>query len=89
MHVKILGKRWRLQFVAMKKQRGDCDRPDTPRKRIRINTSIVNDDEQLLEVAIHEMLHAANWNLDEEFVFDYAKDAARVLYKLGFRRHEQ
>jgi hypothetical protein len=34
---------------------------------------------------IHELLHAAHWDLDELAVEETAEDLARVLWKLGYR----
>ncbi len=39
-----------------------------------------------LETAIHEALHACNWHSREELVETTAKDIARFLWRLGFRR---
>ena len=41
-----------------------------------------------LETAIHESLHACNWHAKEELVSITAKDVARFLWRLGFRRVE-
>ena len=37
-----------------------------------------------MEVLIHEMLHAAGWHIDESFVEQFASDAARTLWRLGY-----
>lgn len=39
-----------------------------------------------LEVAIHEALHACNWKAKEDKVEITAKDIARFLWRLGYRR---
>ena len=39
-----------------------------------------------LETAIHESLHACNWSADEDKVTITARDIARFLWRLGFRR---
>ena len=41
--------------------------------------------EERLEVLIHEMLHAAYWDLDESAIEGAAADVARVLWRLGYR----
>jgi hypothetical protein len=41
--------------------------------------------EEKLEVVIHELVHAAGWHIDEEFTEIFAKDVARVLWRLGYR----
>lgn len=39
-----------------------------------------------LETAIHEALHACDWRANEEKVTGTAKDIARFLWNLGYRR---
>jgi hypothetical protein len=36
-------------------------------------------------VLIHEIVHAAGWHIDETFVERFACDAARALWRLGYR----
>lgn len=84
--ITLLGKRWNLRFVPLVKNDGDCDSPNTPGKEIRIDNRLSG--ERLLEILIHECRHAADWSRDEEFIAQEAKDMARVLWKLGYRREE-
>jgi hypothetical protein len=63
--------------------RGDCDAPTTPNKEIRIASNLRG--EERLEVLIHEMVHAAGWHIDETFVEQFASDAARALWRQGYR----
>lgn len=63
---------------------GLCDSPDTKRKAITIIEFARGQRE--LEIWIHEMLHACCWYLGEEFVGQFARDVARVLWKRGWRR---
>ena len=83
MRISILGKRWNLRFAPNMAARGDCDPPTAPGKEIRIASSLR--DQERLEVLIHEMVHAAGWHIDETFVERFASDAARVLWRLGYR----
>jgi hypothetical protein len=83
MRLTILGKRWNLRFARNLKNRGDCDPPAAPGKEIRVGSSLR--DEERLEVVLHEMLHAAGWHIAEEFVDQFACDAARALWRLGYR----
>lgn len=83
MRIKILGKVWNLRFVPNLANRGDCDAPTVKGREIRIWTG--NRGEMRLNTLIHEMLHAAGWPLDEEFVDQFANDSARALWKLGYR----
>lgn len=39
-----------------------------------------------LETAIHEALHACSWKTEEEKVEQTAKDIARFLWNLGYRK---
>lgn len=82
MKIKILGKIWDLIFCPNLKNRGECDHPCSPNKKIRIWKGLK--EEEKLEVLIHEMLHAAFWHLDEEYVEKAAKDIAKVLWRLGY-----
>lgn len=83
MRVRILGKCWRLRFAPNLANRGDCDPPTQLNKEIRIACSLRG--EERLEVLIHEMVHAAGWHIDESFVERFARDAARSLWRLGYR----
>jgi hypothetical protein len=83
MRVKVLGKIWRLRFAPNMGARGTCDPPSAPGKEIRISSSLRG--EERLEVLIHELLHGAGWHIDESFVEQFASDAARVLWRLGYR----
>jgi hypothetical protein len=84
MRIKIGGKYWNLVFTELDEETGgECDSPDTNGKEIRIATDIKNQDE--LEIIIHELLHAADWSKDEEWVEVIADDIARTLWKLGWK----
>jgi hypothetical protein len=83
MQLTILGKRWLLSFTQLPKGKdGDCDSPDTPRKEIRIHHKLKG--RARLEAIVHEMLHAADWTKDEEWIHYTAADIARELTKLGY-----
>lgn len=88
MLVTILGKRWNLVHEPLdgRANHGYCERPDTRRKKIVVNSKLK--DEALLAVEIHEMLHAADWYRDEEWVEAVGSDIAKVLWRLGYRREE-
>lgn len=85
MRVVLHGRHWNLTFVPnLGPNRGVCDSPTTPGKAIKIQSGLKG--EELLEVLIHEALHACAWNLDEDAVTVTAEDIARMLWKLGYRR---
>ena len=86
MRIYIRKKRWELVFEKLTGCRGDCDSPESRGKRIRISRSLKG--EEQLEVLIHEFLHAAYWDMDEEAVESAAADIARALWKLGYRKQE-
>ncbi len=39
-----------------------------------------------LETAIHEALHACSWSTSEDKVTNTARDIARFLWRLGYRK---
>ena len=85
MRIKVGNKYWNLIFTELDEETGgECDSPDTHGKEIRIATDIKNQDE--LEIIIHELLHAADWSKDEEWVEAIAYDIARILWKLGWKK---
>lgn len=88
MLVTILGKRWNLVYEPLDGRTNDgfCERPDTPRKRMVVNSRLKG--EKRLATEIHEMLHAADWHKDEEWVTAAGDDIAKILWKLGYRREE-
>lgn len=85
MHVKILGKRYRLRFKKLSSGvLGECDDPMKSGKEIRIAQGI--GEKETLDVIIHEALHAADWHKGEPWVEEVATDLARLLWRLGYRR---
>jgi len=88
--IKILGKIWKFRRVPPirdGKDWGACDPPFKLGKSIRIARSAKGEIE--LDTLLHEMLHAADWTKDEEWVAEAARDIARVLCRLGYRRNEE
>lgn len=85
MKIKILDKIWELKFLKLNKrhERGRCDSPFSPNKKILIDSRL--EGEEKLEVLIHEMLHAAFWNIDEWYIDKSAKDISHVLWRLGYK----
>ena len=77
----IRGKRWLFQFVpnlfGQLGEWGSCDSPGTPGKSIRVDAGLRG--QKLLETLVHEQLHAAYWDLDEEAIHEAARDIAKNL----------
>lgn len=84
MRVQIMDKRWTLRFVPNLANYGECQAPGTADKQIRILSTLRG--KQRLTILIHELLHASNWHLDEQFVTQAAEDIAGVLWRLGYRQ---
>lgn len=83
----IMGKRWRVCFTPLRSELGFCESPDTPNKRLVIDSRLTG--EERLEVIIHEAKHAGGWYRSEEFVEQEASDLARLLWRLGYRCMEE
>jgi len=85
MRVEIRGKRWSLDIVDRLPDgsHGDIDPYDRPRKQIRIARNQTPIDQ--LDTLLHECLHAAFPDLDEDAITESATDIAKVLHRLGCR----
>ena len=86
MRVRICGHVWDVQEVSPSRAKrfggkGVCNRV---RRTVRVNANLP--DRKSLDTVIHELLHAAEWNMSEEWVTSTADDIARVLWRLGWRR---
>jgi hypothetical protein len=81
MRHKLRGKMWEVERVAKlpNGSRGMCDSPDTVSKKIQVLRSL--NGVELLEVLLHESLHACLWDLDEQAVGEIAADQARLIWK--------
>lgn len=87
MRVTVMNRYWRLRFARLLFHRGDCDPPTRAKKEIRVDPRLQG--EERLEVLLHEMVHAAGWHIDETFVEQFAADAARALWRLGYRNQAE
>jgi hypothetical protein len=85
---KIRGKIW--QIVRIQKMPGDphgeCDAPYVKGKQIRIYGE--QKGRELVDTVLHEALHAAFWDLDDEAVHEVAHDLARLLDRAGLLRKD-
>ena len=90
--INVVGKRWGLRFVSRpdkkdKKCKGYCESPDKKNKEIVIQENLPPKEE--LDTTLHELLHAADWWKDEEWVEQVGTDIAKILWRLGWRKVEQ
>ena len=75
---------WQVVRVEMQDDWGQCDPPSSETRQIRIHTELSGKHE--LEIFLHEFLHAAFWDIDEEVVASVAVDYSNALWNLGYRR---
>ena len=90
--VNVAGKRWGFRFVPApdkddKECRGYCESPDKKNKEIVIKENLPPKEE--LDTILHELLHAADWSKDEEWVEQNMSEIAKILWRLGWRKPEQ
>ncbi len=76
----INGERWTLKFVRSITRDGEkcfgyCD---YDKKEILVHRTLPP--QKMADIIVHEMIHAAASNLDEEWVTDTATDIAAALY---------
>lgn len=93
MKFKMLGRWWRLESVARLSDTkdyhvvGQSDQTPGQPRVVKILTRLRGQDR--LETTLHELVHTASWPLDETFVEQFAVDAARVLWRLGYRNIDE
>jgi len=80
--ISINGTKWRLRFVdpgpwTFDEPMGECSHPDSDMKEILISNKLKG--QELVEIIIHEMLHASMWIVSEETVDQTAKDISKAL----------
>lgn len=89
MKIKLRGRTYELLFTREDisiVEDGTCDYPTTKHKKIRIKPHL--EPARELDVVIHECLHACCWDLSEETVTQSATDIAKILWALGWRKHD-
>lgn len=79
--VTVCRKRWLMKFTKLHGADGWCLNPSKPGKKILVS-SRKRSRQHVLEDVLHELLHAADWTKDEEWVTDVARDFARILVRL-------
>jgi hypothetical protein len=87
MRLRIRDRLWRVEFVNArelpKETLGTCDHPPGRHPSIKVRRS--QSARKLLEVTVHEVLHAVRPELDEAAVDEAAATIALVLHRLGAR----
>lgn len=87
MKIRLMNKVWKVvqdSTSLPKNWDGSCDPATKKAKSIHLRKGLHG--ERHLEVAVHEMLHACDDQKDEYAVATTAKDIARALWRLGYRR---
>jgi hypothetical protein len=83
LNVVIRGKRFKMVSKQMPPHTdGYCQHPTTPGKEIGILKNI-RSSSVLLETLVHEMVHAALFDLSEDAVTETAESIARNLTRVG------
>jgi hypothetical protein len=80
--VNVRGQRWRLRFVP---NLGDKDGECEYGTRV-IRVALGQPEQSELDTVIHEILHAAYPDLEEDAVGQTAEALAKVLWGLGWRK---
>lgn len=87
LRTRIGERQWRIAFVRAcdlpKDTVGLCDHPPGRHPTIKVRRSLSS--QALLDVVVHELLHAVRPEMSEEAVTDTATTIARVLHRLGAR----
>ena len=81
------GHRWTFGRKSGKGNLGHCDAPHVRRRVMDI--PLDGDTSEELRIILHEGLHAALWDLDEEAVHETSSDLARLLWRLGWRKDDE
>jgi len=88
----INGRRYRVVFKYSGNDNfGMCMNPSLVRRTITIPPQLLHPDrdKELLSIAIHEALHAADWDKDESWIENTAIELAHLLTKLGYQRTDE
>ena len=87
--IPIRGVSFAIKWVKMRGKLGECSSPRGAHPTIRLHPDLRDDDRQLMAIAAHEVLHAADWDKDEEAIDEMEDALVKVLYDvLGYRRTE-
>ena len=80
-------KRWKIVWLPpghgmLEGGRGLCESPDLKGKRIFL--AMNQEPHMLFDTLVHEMAHAAGWNLAEQWVHQFAEDVTSNMQRLGY-----
>lgn len=73
----IRGKKYKLEYAKIKND-GECTSPNEPNRKITINLGL--NTKQRFDTILHELIHAALWDIKEDAVAELATDATRILF---------
>lgn len=80
-------RRWRVLFTSAyipPDEDGLCDDPSTKKRAFRVRPSLRG--VRLIDILIHEMMHAWNWDIADDIVANTAYHASHILTELGWVR---
>ena len=81
---KLNGRQLRILFVRFRRNyHGLCDPPGVTPREIWVDRRLRG--RKLLEIVLHEVIHARFWELPERDVRNLALDLSRLIIRLGFR----
>ena len=83
MKTRFRGVDYRVIRHRLRRDYGDCDAPSVKRPLIRVSSQAFAQGPLLLDVLLHEALHACFWDCKEEAIRDAAEDIAVYLTALG------
>jgi hypothetical protein len=86
LRVTVGGRYWALSFPKSmpRSMWGFTDDPKQKRKSIKVKRTLRPD--QFLDTLIHELLHAAEWDANEEWVDKIGTHTAQILILAGWGR---
>lgn len=76
-------RRRRWKFRVTRPLKGRDGEADCQKMEVLVSSRLAG--KERLETILHEFLHTAIWDLGEEAVQEIGADAARLLWRLGYR----
>lgn len=78
---------WKLKETTRKNEDDSPGKCDLIKRTIYLKHHPHDSEEFQLDTVLHELLHGVAWDHDEEWVSRSARDIARILLRLGWRKH--